>query len=378
MKKSISFLLSFLYLFFFTSLSFSALAQQPVEKIPSAKEEEEWNSAADDEDILTKLSTADKAKATEHGQAILAYTLKAILHRSDPAKYPVGQTEKSAQTTILASLQRLSPYTINKMKEKANLLLSDATKRAAVLGKFKDIDFKKKSIDSDIQKIRPVKFNPTLIKINKDATSLNYTGNNYSVLPGTSQADLNDKNSFSKMDFVLRAIRCLDETDPESGDDDIIIGGLRVGCSGNTAPGISVVSCHFDDGDYCDHGRIPLGGFNLSSCSGYPKTFYFIIQLIEVDSDEREAAQALTDIMEIAAEALQGSGYGQAIAYVAGAIEVLSGWLFDDDAFHPYGASTTLSGQNTFGSDGRSSYRRAVISDHGGKYRVGYQWQLRN
>ncbi|MEO7982687.1 MAG: hypothetical protein ABI688_01270 [Bacteroidota bacterium] len=377
MKKSISFLLSFLFLFFFTGLSLSSLAQQPVEKIPSAKEEEEWNSAADDEDILTKIPAAEKAKATEHAQAILAYTLKAVLNRSDPAKYPLNNAEKSPQTTILASLQRLPPYTFNKMKEKANLLLSDATKRAAVLGKFKDLDFKKKSIDSDIQKIRPVKFNPTLIK-GKDASSLNYTGNNYAGMPGTSQSVVNDKNSFSKMDFVLRAIRCLDETNPESGDDDIVIGGLKIGCSGNSSHGYSAVSCHFDDGDYCDHGHIPLGGYNLSSCSGYPKTFYFIIQLLEVDSDEREAAQALEDIMAIAAEALQGTGYGEAIAYVAQAVEVLSGWLFDDDAFHPYGATTTLYSQNSFGSDGRSSYRRAVISDHGGSYRVGYQWQLRN
>lgn len=316
MKKSISFLLSFLFLFFFTGLSLSALAQQAVEKIPSAKEEEELNRAVEDENVLTKIPAAEKAKATEHAQAILAYTLKAVLHRSDPAKYPVDNAEKSPQTIILSSLQRLSPYTLNKMKEKANLLLSDATKRAAALGKLKDLDFKKKSIDGDIQKIRPVKYNPTLIKSDKDAGSVNFTGNNYSDMSGTAEAAVNDKNAFSKMDFVLRAIRCLDETNPESGDDDIVIGGLKIGCSGNSAHGYSAVSCHFDDGDYCDHGRLPLGGYNLSSCSGYPKTFYYIIQLLEVDSDEREAAQALTDIMEIAAEALQGTGYGEAIAYM--------------------------------------------------------------
>lgn len=376
MKKHTRSLLPLSFYLLFISTPFFAGAQE--KKTLSPQELKEWNNTAAEQNILTKIPAGEKAKANDYARGILTYTIKAVLHSSDPAKYPIDEGEKSPQSIVLASLKKVSPATLTKMKNQANILLSDATKRSAILGKFKDIDFTKKSIDKDIQKITPIKPSNRPVINTNDGTSLQLIKNDYSI-QHTGSTDVYNKKAFTKMDFVLRAIHCIDETSPESGDDDIIIGGLKIGCSGNTAAGKSVVSCHFDNGDYCNHGAMPLGGYNLNACTGYPKTFYFIIQLIEVDSDEGEAANALMDIMEIAAGMLGPSGYGEAVAYIAANIEALSGWLFEDDAFPPYGIVQTLTNDNNWSPSGRSAnMRTGNIYGLNGKYRMGYYWQKRN
>ena len=135
------------------------------------------------------------------------------------------------------------------------------------------------------------------------------------------------------------------------------------------------------DGEYCNHGAIPLGGYNLNACAGYPKTFYFVFQLIESDGNQGEGAEVLSDIMEVAADVLQGTEYAEAIAFIAAIVEALSGWLIDDDAFPPYGVAITLSDENTWGTSGRSdnmSTGNIYFSENNGKYRVEYYWQKRN
>ena len=215
MKKNIPILLSVSFCFLFTATRFSAWAQEKKKLTP--EELKQWNSEPVEENILAKIPAIEKEKANDYARGIVAYTVKAILHRSDPVKYPIDEAEKSPQAMVLASLKKVSPATINKMKAQANLLLSDAVKRSAILGKFKAIDFTKKSIDKDIQKIIPIK------------------SSNWQII--------NNNNDFANFQIVLKGLRCLDATDLLGTDDEMIIGGLKVGCSWNYTAGKSVVSC---------------------------------------------------------------------------------------------------------------------------------------
>ncbi|MEO7923547.1 MAG: hypothetical protein ABIR30_07705 [Chitinophagaceae bacterium] len=378
MKKNI-FKWSFYY-FFILAIPCAVSAQTPVKKPISADELKQLNSETVLDNPLAKLSAAQKADGKDKAQALLAYTFKAILYKDNPSKYPLDENESSPQSVVLAAIKDkdISSYTFNKLKDRVDLLMKDATKRSLLLGKFKDIDFTKRSIHADIRRITPIDARPAMMIKDKDQASLQFADN---ISQGVGGSISGEKlPAFNKLDLVLRAVHCVDETNPETpGDDDIIVGGIIIGASGNVAKARSIVSCHFDDGGYCNHGSIPFGNYNLNSTSSYPKTFYAIIQLIEADSDEQEAAHALSEVMGIAAAALAGTGYGAALAVVAAAVEVFSSFFFDDDAFHPYGVTVSLPNQNTFGSDGRSSnWATGGISDHGGTYKLGFYWQMKN
>jgi len=378
MKKNIKKLMSFCLSLLF--LGYTGIAQKPEKSAITPEQAKELDAVAVRDNPLSKLTVAEKNAAKDKAQALTTYVVKAVLHRTDPAKYPADEKENSPQAFAINAVKDVSAYTFNKMRDRVSGLMANPTKRAAILGKFKDIDFTKKSIHADIKKIMPAEFHPSIAVKDKDAASLQPHQENNFI--GVERSATSDKNTpvFNKLDLVLRAIHCVDETNPESpGDDDIIIGGIIIGCSGNVAKARSIVSCHFDDGGYCNHGAIPFGTYNLNSTSNYPKTFYAIIQLIEADSDEQEVAQALSEIMGIAAAALAGTPYGAALAAVAAAVEVFSGLFFDDDAFYPYGVVLNLPSPSQFGSDGRSNnWATQNISDHGGTYRVGFYWQLKN
>ena len=378
MKKKIGIVITFCL--GFCLLGNSGIAQKPVKSTITPEQLKEWDASIVRDNPLSKLSVAEKNAARDKAQALITYVVKAVLHRDNPSKYPAIEKENSPQAFAINAVRDVSAYTFNKMRDRVNLLMTDVTKRSAILGKFKDIDFTKSSIHADIKKIMPVELKPSMTLKDRDAAWLSpqqendYPGDNAPV------GDAKALPVFNKLDLVLRAVHCADETNPESpGDDDMIVGGIIIGCSGNVVKARSIVSCHFDDGGYCNHGAIPFGTYNLNSTSNYPKTFYAIVQLIEADSDEQETAQALSEIMGIAAAALAGTGYGAALAAVAAAVEVFSELFFDDDAFYPYGVALNLPNSSHFGSDGRSSnWATGNITDHGGTYRVGFYWQLKN
>jgi hypothetical protein len=350
---------------------------QELGKPMTADEAKEWSVKV--ENPFAKLSVKDRDNARDDARATLAYVVKCVLHRSDPAKYPLEAAASSPEYVVNTAIKDVSSKTFAIMRDKINLMMANPTRRSAILGKFKDIDFQKKTIAPDIKNIIKKDTKPYTFRDKDEASVDNTPPSGLTTGLGGNANTLDALPAFNKMDLVLRAVHCVDETDPESGDDDIVVGGIIIGCSGNVVKARSLVSCHFDDNEYCNHGAFPFGTYNLGSCSGYPKVFYAIIQLIEADSDEADVAQALSDVMGIVAVALAGTGYGAIFAAVAAAIEVFSDLFFDDDAFHPYGVTLNLPSQTHFGSDGRSSnWATGNITDHGGTYRLGFYWQLKN
>lgn len=361
-----------------------ALSQKFEKSKITPVELKEWDNTPASENFLSKISTTDKAKAKDEAQALAAFVLKAMLHRIDSAVYPIDDKEGSVEKIALDGIDKLSPATFKKAKERTLVMWGDPHKKTKLLGKFSTLDFKKKSIAPDIKRISNIEFRPVLKKTS-DVTLLNteIPELSFSQTKGPSADNYKlEKPAFNRLDLVLRKVHCVDETDPESpGDDDMVIGGLLVGASGNTNSANSLASGHYDDGDVTNHGAYPFGTYSLNTTPSYPKVFYCILQLIEVDTDEADAARALTDVMKLVGTLVSSvnPAIGALVVAVAEAVQIFTGWLIDDDPFYPFGITLNLNNANKFGADGRSSnWHTGNISDHDGIYRIGFYWQLKN
>lgn len=207
--------------------------------------------------------------------------------------------------------------------------------------------------------------------------------------------------------FRVRQVKCIDETNPEwVGHDEIAWGGVSID-SNETSREIPehYVGGGFDDGDKKDFNPpYQLCRFSLDG-GEYPKTFIVMLSLAEKDSsglskfihDLYEAikndVQLILTAMGAAAGAAIGAAagasigtiggpLGSVIGVVAGAIlGALVGWLVSalkDDIFAPQVASITFTGANdTFAGGGLvSPVMNLTYQDHGGKYRVQYDWEI--
>lgn len=369
--------------FFLVFSNHEALSQKIQKKKITPEELKEWDNTIVAENLLSKISAVEKSKAKEEAQAIAAYVLKAMLHRIDPATYPIDDKAGSIEKIALDAIDKFSPSTLSKAKTRTLVMWGDPHKKARLLGKFKDLDFKKKFIAPDIKRISKIEFKPAIRPIQEGAFINNEQPAMHLIGPSGPSGNFETENlpAFNKLDLVLRKVHCADETNPEGGDDDMVIGGLLVGASGNTNSANSFASGHYDDGDVTNHGSYPFGTYNLNSTPGYPKVFYCILQLIEVDTDEADAAKALTDVMKLVGTMVStvNPAIGALVVAVAEVVQIFTGWLIDDDPFYPYGVTLNLNSQDKFGADGRSSnWHTGNISDHGGTYRLGFYWQLKN
>jgi hypothetical protein len=375
MRKQVFCFRASIIIFFSAGLFLSAQAQRPTKTPITADQTKEFDKSPAAEDAMAKFSASEKSEGKEKAQAMAAFLVKALLHRIDPATYPIDDDEKSGERIALKAVERISAATLARAKIKVTAFVADGPKRAKLLGKFKDIDFKKKSITPDIKKVSSLKFQPTPRVTNEDnsmltpRTPLTGVGGNTSIVDPAAPA-------YNYMDWILEAVYCVDETNPESGNDDIVIGGILVGASGNTKAANTLISCKFNDGSYCNHGSYPFGYVSLNTTNSWPKHFYLILQVVEVDSDEREAAAIITDIMNMAG-AIAGGTYGALIAALSQAIDIFAGMFFDDDLFPQVSIPLTLGGPNVFGSDGKSDDWRVTVGAHGGTYRIRFRNQLR-
>ncbi len=366
------------------SLIYPAAGQPTSEKKKmTAEEAKEWEKAQVSENTMAKLSAKEKADAKEKGKIIAAYFLKAVLNKMDPASYPVDAAADSPEKITADIVKKLPADVFKKISEKAVKLTSDPTKRSKLLGKFKDVDFKKASITSDIKKLTTVTIKPVAKKQNEKTDGNVKSRETISSLTGVGGgiADIETiVPKYNGLDLVLRAIDCVDETNPEGGSDDMVVGGLLIGASGNTNNANGFDAGDFDDGTYRNYGSYPFGTYSLNTTSGYPKVFYCVLMLIESDSDDEELAKDLNAVMgTIGTIVASFWGLGEFVAAAAEAVDAIIGIFISDDPFYPYGITLKLNSSDQFGSDGTSENKRtANITDHGGTYRVGYKWVLKN
>lgn len=212
-----------------------------------------------------------------------------------------------------------------------------------------------------------------------------------------------------KVKFRIHEVKCIDETNPEWwGSDEISWGGATVDDKGVTSK-ISEkrVGGGFDDGDRKTYSPPEIiKTFSLDNDYSDLKEFMVAMALAEEDSggmsafieELYEAIKAEVGLILAALGAAAGAAIGASIGgsvgtavggpigtiigVVAGAIlGALIGWLvsaLQDDIFPPQAASlflykhnTTFPGGSLISPRGELHYR-----DHGGHYRLTYDWEI--
>jgi hypothetical protein len=206
----------------------------------------------------------------------------------------------------------------------------------------------------------------------------------------------------TRLDFYIRRVRCVDETNPEWwGSDEIALAGVAVDESGDTKKiAEQSVGGGFDDGDekwYKPHWRYQ--SFNLAGDDPWPRYYGLSLFLAEKDHggfsnalnkiwkairDQVKAAiaQAVTDALTPDVGPIIAKAIAMAVNWV---VEKLVDWIistFKDDIFPPAVADLQLKNAaarflHADGSVGwASNLKRAHFSGHGGHYYVEYYWQL--
>lgn len=367
MKKHKRMLLSLLVCNLFFAVTIPA--QQPIiRKLPK-------------ESVAGELRTFTSVKETpfvelapltpeqkERVQMFNTYFVKACLHRLDPAKYPIGGGEKSMEQVALRVANSFSKKRFEKMKSKIQSFANPAdSRRVSLLGKFNNIDLTKPVISGDVQ-----------ARKSSGAQFFNWEKIRKLIIPTQPAA------KYSAMDLIVRALHCVDETDPESpGDDDMVITGTLYEINASTSIGNGFFAGNYDDNDYNNFGEYLFGSYPLAASSGYPKTMYCMFTLVEQDSDE-SGEQLAYDINNALAE-IGGKicdnwypGCSVMINELASIVNNIMSTFFDDDYFPPKVIPITLNSEDEFGSAGESSnLATSKINGHDGAYKIGYKLRMR-
>lgn len=315
------------------------------------------------------LSAAEREDAEAGAAAATALMLKAMLHRTEPERYPLPDDADSPEAAAVTALEKIDDRSFARMAPRLRALARDEARLSRLFAPLgRDVDLKRPSLG--LVRLRPA---ARLDKIRR--VSIGSVEEAPAASPPTVVARRNAK--YTRMDFVLRAVHCRRETSG-GGADEIVLGAVLVGASGNTKVVPAQYIGDFDDGTYLSTGNLPLGQFSLRTTDGYPKTMYCIVQLVESDGDDAEVAQALTEalsaIATIAVSAVASPTAGKIAGALVSTIGAFIGIFISDDTFVPYGIMMRLDSEDEYGADGVSGKLRTDdIRGHGGAYRIGYR-----
>lgn len=334
--------------------AFDAAAAEPPARIPLSADE--------------KVAVGD-AVATAN-----ALMLNALLHRFDPVAYPVSESASALEKAAIKHVAGLAPKTFNRLLPGISRVLGDARSRRRYLRHLSDIELNKADVSRRITKaLKGKQVNLRVATIPRGET-----------IARAAAGTLN----WTQLHLQVRAIHCVDETDPEGGSDDMVLGGAMIGASGNVASAKSFVAGEFDDGTRISYGLKLFGVFNLNAKKDYPKTYYAVFQLVESDSDDKEVAEGLTKTVSFIASAVVGAlatpAVGAVVAAVVDAIGSFIGMFISDDHFPPWSAWVRQDGPTRFKTNGGVTWdgpespdlRTEDIVGHGGRYRIGYRWAM--
>ena len=343
-----------------------------IEKLKAAKPVLKNLSAGEikklDEDIEVSpfegksLSATEQKKVDEAASIASAVAVKGFLHAIDPTKYRITGDVDSAEHAAAEAAKKISPESLNRLRPRLEGFLADNQQRTRVLGKLHTLDFTVHGLD------------PELKKILKRPVSLRH-------LPeGVQVKAIKKSPKYSRVNLILRYLKCEEETDPKGGTDDMVLGGMLVGTTGNTKAVGGTYVGEFETGSVHNFGAIPWGPFNMNASDGYPKSFFAIFTLVESDSDDYEVAHALTTAITTAASAVVGAlaspAAGTVVATVGKAIGTFIGIFLDEDVFGPFGVELHMESPDKFGGSVGPNMRTKKITGHGGAYRIGYRWEL--
>jgi hypothetical protein len=320
------------------------------------------------------LGAEDRIAVNDAVATANALVLNALLHRFDPVAYPVGATASALEKAAVKHVAGLSPKTFSRLLPGIARVLGDARSRKRYLRHLADIELNKADVSRRIAK--GLKGKQVDLRV--------ATLPRGEILARATAGTLN----WTELHLQVRAIHCVDETNPEIGSDDMVLGGALIGASGNVASARSFVAGEFDDGTRISYGLKLFGVYNLKAKKDYPKTYYAVFQLVESDSDDKEVAEGLTKTVSFIASVVVGAlatpAVGAVAAAVVDAIGAFIGMFISDDHFPPWSAWVRQDGPTKFKTNGGVTWdgpespnlRTEDIVGHGGRYRIGYRWAM--
>lgn len=337
---------------------------KPTRKRMTAQEAQEFDDAQVSDFSLDSLPPAERKRARELSAAASALIIKGLLNRLDPKAFPVPRDAASPEAKAAALAGGLSPRAFARLAPHVERAAKEPARITRALGPLGKVDLRKADLTPDLGSLSSLMRRGPLQRLDD--------GEEDAPRPKSAKGA-----RFNRMHWVLRGLHCVDETDPEGGNDDMVLGGLLVGASGRVKVIPGIVCGTFNDGDRQNFGELFLGSVNLRSTPGFPKSFYAIFKLVESDSDDREVAQQMTSTISFIANTFMSVLVSPAAGQVAGAIVdtfgSMIGNIIDEDEFPPYGARVTLNSENQFGGHISPNLRTGDIRGHGGRYRIGYR-----
>jgi len=294
------------------------------------------------------LSVKERREARRAGEVSYALTMKALLHRLDPKAFPVGGDASPIEAKAAKMAKTIKPRAFAKLQP----LIENRTHQAAEFSRV---------IDS--------------------ARGLNLRG----VVPRAAETELpagatpQPRSFRNRLELFIRRLHCVDETNPEGGSDDMVLGGVLVGASGKTNVANTVIKTGFDDGEIKEINRT-FGRYSLKSTSVFPKDFLAVFKLIESDSIEEIVAANLESTLKtlaFTAEILHTNAPpAQKPALVAQSVLTSVNLFYGTTHFPAKQVHVSLSGLVLSHDNESGNLHTPDMRGHGGTYRIGYKWRF--
>lgn len=202
--------------------------------------------------------------------------------------------------------------------------------------------------------------------------------------------------TLDKLELRLHRVRCVDETNPETGGDEILLGGTSVSAAGKTTLHKAFTTHDdFDDGEVKNYNPPrSLATYSLVENTPWPKTFFFTMVLAEEDNGGfpkflEKLWNEVKGEVETAIIAAVGGVVGSIAGPLGTAIGAAVGWAvaeiwrlfkswWEDDTFEPRTISLRLPAIGTRWANGATDSPEGVLrfQGHGGTYDVTYDWRI--
>jgi hypothetical protein len=324
-------------------------------------DDEEMSAARTSPDVMDTLSAEERADVEEHAPAIRTALLKAVMARAEPTRFIVADDQDNdadLERSAMRAISVLDDSLVERLVPRVNRLLRDEPNARRMMGANVTRNLRE---PLRIKRIRPrITLRPPQQQERAGASP--------------------PQTVYTRALVELRAVHCLRITEPRDNPDEMVLGTILVGASGNVKAGRSFDLDTFHSGDLFSYGDLPIGQYSLKTTDGYPKHMYVLFKLVETDADGRETARDLTKaiggmaqgIVSVFAGAMAGATAGMLVSAIGGFFQ----GLIDEDEFPIVGKRLTLNHMHDLGGSVGPRERTGDIGGHGGKYRIGFRWLM--
>lgn len=332
--------------------------------------------------------------ATHVSRAVELAGFKATAHLHDPVAYPMPQDAGALENLILERVRTLgSQRRQQAMKQLDSFMRLPQVRRER---RFLGVS------GADLRSAKPMLAHPKVARLSQglaiDREHLEHMASSVdrraaSDLAAAPHAAAAGAPEYDRLSVRLHEVKCVDETNPESGHDKISLGCLSIDETGDvTKIDAFNVSDTFDDGDSKTYNPPrELAGFNIREGGDHwPKQYRVVIVLAERDfggfpeflvNAAKKLKEYILGLLDGAVGVVLGELASIVASLVAHAIEAVIRWLrelWQDDVFPAISDEVAMHSLDQHFATGTrtSSIRTRSTTAHGGKYRVRFDWHL--